>query len=66
MIKKHKTVIREKTFIDELEANIDKDKATQESLKILERENEIFNDANLPGVKTLTRYDTWEEDKTID
>lgn len=66
MIKKHKTVIREKTFIDELEANIDKDKATQESLKILERENEIFNDPNLPGVKTLTRYDTWEEDKTIE
>lgn len=47
MIKKHKTVIREKTFLDELETNVDKDKATQESLKILERENEIFNDPNL-------------------
>lgn len=67
MIKKHKNVIREKTFLEELETAADKDKATQEALKILEKEYEIFNgDPNLPGVKTLTRYDTWEEDKTVE
>jgi hypothetical protein len=28
---------------------------------------EIFNGGpNLPSVKTLTRYDTWEEDKAIE
>ena len=67
VIKKHKNVIREKTFLEELETAADKDKATQEALKILEKEYEIFNgDPNLPSVKTLTRYDTWEEDKSIE
>ncbi len=67
VIKKHKNVIREKTFLEEIETAADKDKATQEALKILEKEYEIFNGgSNLPSVKTLTRYDTWEEDKTIE
>jgi len=67
VIKKHKNVIREKTFLEEIESAADKDKATQEALKILEKEYEIFNGGpNLPSVKTLTRYDTWEEDKTIE
>ena len=60
-------MIREKTFLEEIETAADKDKATQEALKILEKEYEIFNGGpNLPSVKTLTRYDTWEEDKTIE
>jgi hypothetical protein len=29
----------------------------------LDKEYEIFNEANMPGVKVLTRYDTQEEDK---
>lgn len=66
VIKKHKNVIREKTFLEEMDSNIQKDQATQEALKILEKEYEIFNDPNMPGVKALTRYDTWEEDKTIE
>lgn len=67
VIKKHKNVIRERTFIEELDTAADKDKATQEALKILEKEYEIFNgDPNMPSVKTLTRYDTWEEDKSIE
>jgi hypothetical protein len=53
--------------LEELETAADKDKATQEALKILEKEYEIFNGGpNLPSVKTLTRYDCWEEDKTIE
>lgn len=44
VIKKHKNVIREKTFLDDLAANTQKDQATEEGLKILEREYEIFND----------------------
>jgi len=35
-------------------------------LKILEKEYEIFNDPSMPGTKALTRYDTWEEDKSIE
>ena len=37
-----------------------------EGLKILEKENEIFNDPNLPSTKALTRYDCWDEDRTIE
>ena len=66
VIKKHKNVIREKTFLEEVDTNAQKDQATQEALKILEREYEIFNDPSLPGTKALTRYDTWEEDRTIE
>jgi len=33
---------------------------------LLDKEYEIFNEANMPGVKVLTRYDTWDEDKTIE
>jgi len=67
VIKKHKNVIREKAFLEEIITEADKDKATQEALKILEKEYEIFNgDPNLASVKTLTRYDAWEEDKTTE
>ena len=55
-------IITIREVVDEI-----KDKATKEALKILEKEYEIFNGGpNLPSVKTLTRYDTWEEDKTIE
>jgi hypothetical protein len=66
VIKKHKNVIREKTFLDEADTNGSKDQATQEALKILEKEYEIFSDPSLPGTKVLTRYDTWDDDKTIE
>lgn len=66
VIKKHKNVVREKTFLEELENNTQKDQATQEALKILEKEYEVFTDPNLPATKALTRYDTWEEEKTIE
>lgn len=46
--------------------NQEKDQATQEALKILDKEYEIFNDPNLPNIKALTRYDTWNEDRTVE
>ena len=66
VIKKHKNIIREKTFLDDLASNNQKDQATEEGLKILEKEYEIFNDPNLASTKALTRYDTWDEDRTIE
>jgi len=65
VVKKHKHVMREKIFLDEADKNAQKDQATQDALKILEKEYEIFSDPNLPSTKALTRYDTWEEDKSI-
>jgi hypothetical protein len=46
------------------ESLLDKDKATKEALAILDKEYEIFNDPNMPPVKALTRYDTWDLDRT--
>ena len=45
---------------------LDKDKATKEALAILDKEYEIFNDPNMPSVKALTRYDTWDTDRTVE
>ena len=44
---------------------VDKDKATKEALAILEGEYEIFNDPGMLPVKALPRYDTWEQDRTV-
>lgn len=64
VIKKHHLVVKETTFLPKAENNFDKDKATKEALAILEKEYEIFNEPNMPPVKALTRYDTWELDRT--
>lgn len=64
VIRKHKNVVKEKTFLNEDTANKEKDANTQEALKILEKEYEIFTDPNLPNTRALTRFDTWDEDRT--
>jgi hypothetical protein len=65
VIKKHKNVIREKTFLNEDDAaNTQKDSATQEALKILEKEYEIFTVPDLPSTRALPRFDTWDDDRS--
>jgi hypothetical protein len=69
LVKKHKHVVKETTFLpkdDEEEKIREKDKATKEAVAILEKEYEIFRDPNMPGIKVLARYDTWETDKTVE
>ena len=60
VIRKHKFVVKETMFLPKADNAFDKDKATKEALAILEKEYEIFNDVNMPSVKALTRYDTWD------
>jgi hypothetical protein len=43
VIRKHKFVVREQTFLPKPDNNFDKDKATKEALAILDKEYEIFN-----------------------
>lgn len=64
MIKTHKQVVKETTFLPDDETKIDKDKATREALIILNKEYEIFNDPSMLPVKALPRYDCWERDLT--
>jgi hypothetical protein len=64
VIRSHKQVIKETTFLPEDDNKIDKDKATREALAVLEKEYEIFNDPNMLPVKALPRYDTWDRDMT--
>lgn len=64
VIRKHNLVVKETTFLPKAESLLDKDKATKEALAILEKEYEIFNDPNMPPVKALPRYDTWDLDLT--
>jgi hypothetical protein len=59
-------VQKEKTFLHKAETGIDKDQATRDAVALLDKEYEIFNEANMPGVKVLTRYDTWDEDRSIE
>jgi len=68
VIRKHKFVVKETTFLPKQENLLDKDKATKEALAILDKEYEIFNDPNMPTppVKSLTRYDTWDSDRTVE
>ena len=66
VIKKHHDVQKEKTFLHKAEAGIDKDQATRDAVALLDKEYEIFNESNMPGVKVLTRYDTWDEDRSIE
>ena len=58
--------MKETTFLHKIEAGIDKDQATKDAIALLDKENEIFNEPNMPGVKVLTRYDTWDEDRSIE
>ena len=62
----HNEVQKENTFLHKVEAGIDKDQAAKDAIKLLEAEYEIFNEPNMPGVKVLTRYDTWDEDRSIE
>ncbi len=52
--------MKETTFLPRENNALDKDKATREALAILEKEYEIFNNPDMPPVKALTRYDTWD------
>lgn len=68
LIKKHKNVVKETTFLpkdDEEEKIREKDRQTKEAVAILDKEYEIFRDPSMPGIKVLTRYDTWEQDRTV-
>jgi hypothetical protein len=58
-----KNIIKEKTLNIIFEIN--KPKFEGIVLK-LDKEYEIFNEPSMPGVKVLTRYDTWDEDRTIE
>ena len=42
------------------------DQIATEAIAILDREYEIFQDVNAPPEKALTRYDTWDQDRTIE
>jgi len=66
VIKKHEFIVKETTFLPKAESMLDKDKATKEALAILDKEYKIFNDPNMPSVKALTRYDTWDTDRTVE
>jgi hypothetical protein len=66
VIKRHHEVRKDTTFLHKAETGIDKDLATKEAIALLEKEYEIFNEPNMPGVKVLTRYDCWDEEKTIE
>lgn len=66
VIKKHHEVQKETTFLHKAETGIDKDQATRDAVALLDKEYEIFNEGGVPGVKVLTRYDTWDEDRSIE
>lgn len=66
VIKKHHEVHKDETFLHKAETGIDKDQATREAIALLDKEYEIFNEPTMPGVKVLTRYDCWDEEKTIE
>jgi hypothetical protein len=44
----------------------DPDQQAIQAIAILEREYEIFQDSSAPAEKALTRYDTWDQDRTIE
>jgi hypothetical protein len=65
VIKKHHDVFQNETFIHKAEAGIDKDQAAKDAVALLDKEYEIFKTSNMPGVKVLTRYDCWDEERPI-
>jgi len=66
VIKKHHEVKKEETFLHKVEAGADKDQATKEAVAMLDKEYEIFKQTDMPGVKVLTRYDSWDEERSIE
>lgn len=67
VIKKHKSVVKEKTFLPIVENTTLKDQAAKEAAEILDAEYKIFNeDSNMSHVKALTRYDTWDRDRSVE
>ena len=58
--------MKDQTFLHKADAAIDKDQATKEAVALLDKEYEIFNTKDMPGVKVLTRYDCWDNDKSIE
>ena len=44
----------------------DPDQLALQAIAILEREYEIFQDPSAPPEKALTRYDTWDQDRTVE
>lgn len=66
VIQKHENVQKDKTFIPKIEPLVDKDQATKDAVALLNKEYEIFNTPGLQGVKVLTRYDTWDEDRSVE
>jgi len=55
-----------KTFLPKVEEVVDQVKETKEALTLLDKEYDIFKDPNMPGVKVLTRYDTSDEDRSVE
>jgi len=56
----------DKTFIQKVIEEIDKEQAQKDAISLLDKENEVFVDPDMPNVKVLTRYDTWDEERTTD
>lgn len=56
----------EAKFTGEELKNENPDQASIEARAILEREYEIFQDPTAPPEKALTRYDTWDQDRTVE
>lgn len=61
----HKNVKNEQQFTGEEARAEDPDQASVEAKAILDREYEIFEDASAPPEKALTRYDTWDQDRSV-
>jgi hypothetical protein len=62
----HHDIVKEQTFISKAETGVDKDQATRDSVALLDKENAIFNTPDMLSSKNLTRYDCWDESKTIE
>lgn len=62
----HKHVKNEQKFGADESKNADPDQQSIEAKAILDREYDIFQDASAPPEKALTRYDTWDQDRTVD
>ena len=62
----HKHVKDESKFQIAEPKNPNPDQQAIEAKAILDREYDIFQDPMAPPEKALTRYDTWDQDRTIE
>lgn len=62
----HKHVQNEQKVGNDDNKNINPDQASIEAKAILDREYDIFQDPMAPPEKALTRYDTWDQDRTVE